>query len=165
MQDGFDVACSNELKAEVGLGHAFAFLYRHIRPEGDIPVVPVMVNTFFPPNQPTPRRCYALGQALRAAIDAWPSDKRVAIMASGGLSHVIIDEELDQVTIDAMRKKDAPTLCSLPVDKLTRGTSEIRNWVTLAGAMGPERMSLVEYQPCYRSPAGTGCAMAFAVWN
>jgi hypothetical protein len=58
-------------------------------------MVPVMVNTYYPPNQPTPKRCYAFGQAVRKAIESWDSNKRVALMASGGLSHVVIDEEID----------------------------------------------------------------------
>ena len=165
VDSGIDIASSNELRPEVGIGHAFSFLYRHILPEGNTPVVPLMVNTFFPPNQPTPRRCYEVGQALRRAIESWDSDARVAVMASGGLSHTIIDEEIDEITINAMQDKDVDTLCSLPVDRLTRGTSEIRNWVMLAGAMEPMDMTLVDYVPCYRSPAGTGCAMGFATWQ
>src|SRR5439155_12988012 len=98
--DGFDIAASNELKTDVGVGHAFVFMYEYMLPNGDIPMVPVMINTFFPPNQPTPRRCYALGKALRRAVDAWDSDKTVAIVASGGLSHTIMDEGIDRMTLD-----------------------------------------------------------------
>lgn len=161
----FDVACSNELKPGVGIGHAFGFIYNRLVPSGRIPMLPFMVNTFFAPNQPTPRRCYALGRALREAIESWEADQRVAVIASGGLSHTIIDEELDWRLIDALQEKDAEALCSLPVEKLIRGTSEIRNWMVAAGAMEPMEMSLIDYVPCYRSPAGTGCAMGFASWT
>ncbi len=161
----FDVARTNRLREGVGVGHAFSFLYRRILPGRKLPIVPVMVNTYFPPNQPTPRRCYALGRALRGAIHAWDRDARVAIMASGGLSHVVIDEDLDRLTLDAMSRKDSATLCSLPRDKLRGGTSEILNWVALAGAMEPMKMHLLDYIPAYRSPAGTGCGMAFAYWT
>ena len=49
--------------------------------------------------------------------------------------------------------------------RLNSGTSEIRNWITVAGAC--ERLDTVwqEYIPCYRSAAGTGCGMGFAVWR
>jgi hypothetical protein len=161
----FDVACSNKLNEKVGLGHAFTFVYRYLDPEARIPMVPVAVNTFFPPNQPTPRRCYALGRALRSAIEGWQSDSRVAVIASGGLSHTILEEDLDRAVLDALAEKDVDALCSLPADRLTRGTSEIRNWVTLAGVMEPESMTLIDYVPCYRTPASTGCAMAFAYWE
>ena len=164
VQDEFDVSRSNQLKAEVGLGHAFTYLY-DLWPECDIPVVPFMVNTYYPPNTPTPKRCYALGQALRRAVESWDSGKRVAIMASGGLSHQIIDEEVDEMTIRGLREKNPELLFGLPEERLTLGTSEIRNWVIAAGATEAMELNYLEYIPCFRSLAGTGCAMGFAVWE
>jgi hypothetical protein len=161
----FDIAASNQITPSVGLGHAFTFFYRYFDRDATIPIVPLAVNTFFPPNQPHPRRCYALGQALRRSIESWKSDKRVAVVASGGLSHTIIEEDLDQQLINALIEKDVDALVSLPRERLIRGTSEIRNWISLAGAMEQEEMTLVDYVPCYRSPASTGCAMAFATWD
>lgn len=163
--DEFDIARCNRLREGIGVGHAFSFLYRRIWPGSTLPIAPVMINTYYPPNQPTPKRCYALGQAVRRAVESWTSDACVALMASGGLSHVVIDEELDQVIIDAMMNKDRERLCSLPREKLRGGTSEILNWVALAGATEPMEMRLVDYVPTYRSPAGTGCGMAFAYWT
>ncbi|MEA2641600.1 MAG: hypothetical protein QOF51_2994 [Chloroflexota bacterium] len=161
-----DVASCAQLKPEIGLGHAFTFMYEFMLPHGDIPMVPFMINTFFPPNQPTPRRCYAVGQALRRAIEAWDRDVTVGIVASGGLSHTIIDEEIDRMTVDAILEKDAAALTSLPRERLNLGTSEIRNWITVAGAMEPMTPQLIgDYIPAYRSPAGTGCGMAFAYWD
>src|SRR5207237_6509883 len=69
----FDVSACAEFRPEVGMGHAYSFLYRTILPGGNIPVLPVMVNTMFSPNQPTARRCYDLGRAMRKAIEAWDS--------------------------------------------------------------------------------------------
>ncbi len=117
-----------------------------------------------PPHQPTPKRCYALGQALRQAVESWPSDKRVAVIASGGLSHFVIDEELDHQVITAMQNSDAATLTSIPKERLNSENSEIRNWIATAGAAEHLKMQLIDYVPCYRSPAGTGCAMSFARW-
>ena len=169
VNNSFDLASSNQLKPDMGLGHAFTFIYRYILPEGNIPIVPVMVNTFYPPNRPTPSRCYALGRALRQAIEEWDSRKRVALIVSGGLSHVLLDEELDRSTIKAMREKNADYLCGLSDEKIyppgSPGTSEICNWVVAAGALEPLDMTLVEYLPVYRSPAGTGCGMTFAYWK
>lgn len=163
--DNFDVAASNELRAEAGLGHAFRFLYQHLLPGTQIPIVPVMINTFFPPNQPTPGRCYALGQAVRRAIESYPGDKRVAVVASGGLSHTVIDEEIDRRTMSAVTGNDAGSLQSLPRDRLKLGTSEILNWVAGAGAMENMTVHQVgDYIPAYRSAAGTGCGMGFVYW-
>jgi catalytic LigB subunit of aromatic ring-opening dioxygenase len=161
----FDVARANRLREDVGVGHAFSFLYRRLWPGTQVPIVPIMVNTYFPPNQPTPGRCYALGRAVRRAIESWASNARVAIMASGGLSHVIMDEALDRQVLDALEGKDVAALRDLPRAQLKGGTSEILNWVAVAGAMEAEPMHLVEYVPGYRSPAATGCGMAFAYWQ
>src|SRR5436305_14670131 len=100
-----------------------------------IPNVPVFLNTYFPPNQPTMKRCYALGKALRPAVEAWDSDQTVALLASGGLSHFVIEEELDQQIIKGLRNKDEALLTSFPEARFNSGTSEIRNWVVVAGAM------------------------------
>lgn len=168
VSDNFDLSCSNKLREDMGLGHAFTLLYRKFLLGSTIPMVPVMINTFFPPNQPTPKRCYELGRALRKAIESSQKNRRVAIMASGGLSHVVIDEELDRKLVDLIARKEVEQLCGLPWKRLypkgSPGTSEVLNWISLAGAMEPLTMSLVDYIPCYRSPAGTGCGMAFAYW-
>lgn len=161
----FDIARCNRLRPEIGVGHAFSFLYRRIWPGGTVPMLPVMVNTYYPPNQPTSKRCYALGRAVRRGIESWGQDARVALMASGGLSHVVIDEELDRITIEGLMRKNCEQLFSLPRAKLRGGTSEILNWVALAGAMEPLEMELIDYITTYRSPAGTGCGMAFAQWR
>jgi 3-O-methylgallate 3,4-dioxygenase len=160
----FDLARSNKLRPEIGVGHAFSFLYRRVLPGGKLPLVPVMVNTYYPPNQPTPKRCYAFGRAVRKAIESWDSNKRVAVMASGGLSHVVIDEEIDQMVIDGLKNKKPEVLFRLPRERLWGGTSEILNWVALAGAMEDRDLKYFEYVTTYRSPAATGCGMGFAYW-
>jgi len=163
---GFDVSTSNKLKPEIGLGHAFTFVTNNLMPPKGIPIVPIMVNAFFPPNQPLPRRCYALGKVIEQAVKDWETDKRVAIIASGGLSHFIIDEEIDRMTIDGLVKQDQDKLSSLPVDRLlVLGTGEALNWIMAAGALERMHPELLDYVPCYRTPAGTGCAMGFMEWN
>jgi 3-O-methylgallate 3,4-dioxygenase len=161
----FDIARCNRLRKEIGVGHAFSFLYRRLVPGSKIPMVPVMVNTYYPPNQPTPKRCYAFGQAVRKAVESWDSGKRVALVASGGLSHVVIDEEIDQMTIDGLKNKKPEVLFRLPRERLEGGTSEILNWVALAGAMEDRELKYLEYVTTYRSPAATGCGMGFAYWS
>ena len=165
VQQGFDVACSNQLRENIGLGHAFSFIYRRLWRDCRAPMVPIMLNAFYPPNQPTPQRCYAFGQALRVAIESWKRSVRVGVITTGGLSHVVIDEELDRMTIDGLMRKDPERLGSLPVEKLRLGTSEIRNWIALGGLLEHLPMKLIDYIPAYRSPAGTGCGMAFAQWG
>jgi 3-O-methylgallate 3,4-dioxygenase len=89
----------------------------------------------------------------------------VGIIASGGLSHFTVDEELDRRVLKACREADAQSLASLPVNKLNSGSSEIRNWIVVAGAAERLQTAWQEYEPLYRTPAGTGCGMAFAAWK
>jgi 3-O-methylgallate 3,4-dioxygenase len=162
---GFDISCGQSLPKARGEGHAFGFVHRRLLAGNLIPVVPVVVNTYYPPNQPRPARCYRLGQALRAAIESFPEDRRVGILASGGLSHFTVDEALDRRVLKACREADAQALASLPPGKLNSGSSEIRNWIVAAGAAERLQTAWQEYEPLYRTPAGTGCGMAFAAWT
>jgi hypothetical protein len=165
MEQGFDVAHSKYLQEGQSITHAVTFVYARILQGKRIPVVPIMQNTYYPPNQPRPRRSYAFGTALRNAIETWKSNARVAVLGSGGLSHFVVDEELDRQVLQALEAKDITTIASLPLARLQSGSSEIRNWITTAGAVQHLEMEVVDYVPCYRSPAGTGCAMAFARWT
>lgn len=163
--DGFDVASSNAVAAEHGEGHAFGFVHRRIM-EADVrPIVPIFLNTYFPPNQPSPERCYRLGQAIARAVSAFPVDRRIAVVASGGLSHFTVDEDLDRSVIEALAAKDAAALCALPPEKLEAGSSEIRNWICAAGALESLSLQWLEYVPGYRSDAGTGTGICFAAWT
>jgi len=85
-------------------------------------------------------------------------------VASGGLSHVRIDEKLDREFIVALEKFDAAYLAGIPSSVLVEGTSELRNWIITAAAAGT-RATMVDYIPCYRTIQGIGCAMGFAYWN
>jgi 3-O-methylgallate 3,4-dioxygenase len=161
----FDVAQSRRLAREHGEGHAFGFVHRRLMGEGIVPIVPVALNTYFPPNQPRPSRCWRLGQEIAKAVASHPSEARVGIVASGGLSHFTVDEDLDRALLDACKRNDAAWLSSIPAQKLNSGSSEIRNWITTAGAAEHLSVAWQEYVPCYRSLAGTGCGMGFQVWK
>ena len=171
IESEFDVGTSKFLNpdkggaSQGGIGHAFGYVYHRLMTDKLIPALPFMVNTYYPPNQPTPKRCYDLGRAIRNAIEAWPVQARVGILASGGLSHFVVDEELDQWAIEGMKEKSIAKLSSLPRERLNAGSSEIRNWISAAGAAEHLEMDLIDYVPCYRSPAGTGCGMGFATWS
>jgi Catalytic LigB subunit of aromatic ring-opening dioxygenase len=160
----FDVAASAETPDGEGEGHAVGFVHRRIMQEV-VPIVPVCINTYYPPNQPTPRRCYRLGQAIRAAVESYPGDARVGIIASGGLSHFVVDETLDRGFLDLLRNKDAAAIQSLPREKLNSGSSEIRNWICVAGAVEHLLLEYSLYEPGYRTPAGTGTGLGFAFWS
>jgi 3-O-methylgallate 3,4-dioxygenase len=166
MDAGFDLAASQCLPEGEGEGHAIAYVHRRVMdPAKPVPAVPIFLNTYFPPNQPRPARCYAFGQALRAAAEAFPGDLRIGVLASGGLSHFLVDEEFDRAILKACADKDAAFLRSLPRNKLNAGSSEILNWVAVAGAVEHLDMNWFEYVPGYRTPAGTGTGLSFAAWS
>ncbi len=165
----FDLARINRLREDKHLGaigHAFYFLYRRLMNNEVIPHVPVLLNTYYPPNVPSAERCYRLGKAVRQAVEAWDSSARVALFASGGLSHTVIEEDLDYRMIDGLRQDDVAKLTDLPDVRFRSGTSEIKNWIATAGALSGSglQFNLVDYVPCYRTEAGNGCAMGFAEW-
>lgn len=82
LREEFDAAFSLRLQVDHGITHSL----QHLLPELDVPILPVVLNMFAPP-LPSLRRCWALGQALARAVGSDGAGKRVAVIASGGLSH------------------------------------------------------------------------------
>ncbi len=172
--DEFDVAISAKQPTDgrgvIGVGHAVGFIYRRILKDRPVPVVPILLNTYFPPNRPTPKRCYEFGRSIGRAIAGWNgafANKRVAICASGGISHFVIDEEFDNRMLSAIKNRDTKTIFAEPLNMFRSGTSETNNWITVAGILAETglEMNLIDYVPSYRSEGGTGCGMAFASWE
>jgi hypothetical protein len=149
---------------KAGFGHAYGFIAKRLFRRA-IPMVPVLLNTYFPPNVVSAGRAYDIGRKLREVIEALPQDLRVAVVASGGLSHFVIDAEFDQKVIEALRRKDVATLRAIPRNTLKSGTSETLNWIMTAGAVDHLEVQWAEYQPLYRTAAGTGTGAAFCVWS
>ncbi|MGB5759454.1 MAG: hypothetical protein WBM50_21250 [Acidimicrobiales bacterium] len=161
----FDIASSNQLpNDDRRMGHAFAFPLRRLA-RAPIPVVPVMVNTYNPPAQPRAGRCLHFGRAIGEAIRAFPTDARVGVIASGGLSHFLVLEDLDRRVLAALERGDLDELCAIPEETFVAGTSEIKNWIVAAGACEARAFETVDYVPGYRTPAGTGTGLGFAMWQ
>jgi hypothetical protein len=166
VKEEFDVVQAASLGGH-GIPHAYGFVYRRLFRDSPPPSVPVILNVGYPENRPTLSRCLALGRALARAVGKWNDFERVALVASGGLSHFVIDEELDRKVLEALACADENALAALPEDLFRSGTAEIKNWLPVAAAMNAlgRRFQLVDYVPCYRSEAGTGNAMGFAFWG
>jgi OH-DDVA oxygenase len=174
IREGFDVAHSKWLREadqkisfSTGAPHAYGFVYRNIMGDQVIPHVPVILNTFYPPNQPTARRCFEFGRSLGRALRDWKSDARVAVFGSGGLSHFVIDEDFDRRFLDAIVSEDFEALCSIDEALFQAGTSECKNWITTAGVLSGSglRPELVDQVACYRSEGGTGTGTGFVAWR
>jgi 3-O-methylgallate 3,4-dioxygenase len=161
----FDIMLFSQQPAGRTLGHAFTFPRYRLGLPATTPIVPVFVNTYYQPNVMSAARCFGLGQVVRRAVQSWDSGARVAIIASGGLTHFVIDEELDRRVLAGITDHDPELLTSLSRAHLRSGNSEILNWVAAAGALEGLAATAVDYVPGYRSPAGTGTGMAFAYWD
>lgn len=161
----FDVTVSARQRDGYTLGHAFTFPRYRLRLPETVPIVPVFLNTYYQPNVPSPSRCYALGRALAAGIRSFGEDLRVVVLASGGLSHFVVLEDWDREVLARMEAHDSTALGTIPRRYFRSGTSEVLNWIAVAGALEEARMTVVDYVPGYRSMAGTGTGMAFAVWE
>jgi len=147
--------------------HAYSFVYHQIMQDDVPPNVPLFMNVFYPPNQPSFDRSMAFGHSLYKAISEWDTDKKVAIIASGGLSHFVCDEELDQQFLKHFKAYDFDALSKVDDRLYQSGTSEVKLYASVLVAMqqlGCE-MNLVDYVPCYRSEAGTGEGFAFMSWR
>ena len=163
MDQGFDPSYSKKTRYDGGLGHAFARVLKFLVPENNCRVIPVMVNTYYPP-APSAKRCLHFGQTLAALIRQFPSEDRVVIAASGGLSHTKIDEALDHEFLKALQANDTAYMAAMPSAIFREGTSEILNWIVIAGAAN-QPGKVIEYSPLYRTQTGVGCAMGFAHWD
>lgn len=159
--EGFDLAFSEKLELE----HTQTVpLYYVLPPGGPTPLIPLFVNTWVAP-QPTPRRCHALGAALARAIAA--SDARVALLATGGLSHFPgrpkigqVDVDFDRPLLDTIARGEGRALTEYTVARLADvGNEEFLNWMVALGAAG-DATATVYYEPD-RVATGIG----FAVWH
>jgi hypothetical protein len=166
IEAGIEVAVASEVRdpAEAGFGHAYGFIAGRLYRDHPVPILPVMLNTYFPPNVPRPGRCYDIGEIIGQVITRSSLDARIGVVASGGLTHFAVDEDLDRAVLDAMKQGDAAALRSIPHTALRSGNSEILNWIMAAGALRDLQVDQSEYIPVRRTPAGTGIGLAFLTW-
>jgi hypothetical protein len=150
----------------------------------------LFVNCYYGP-QPTARRCYDLGRAVRAAIERIPLDLNVAILASGGLWHLPnvpgswLDEDFDANILKGIASGDARATAAYfdgvvppydesdpqSVDRASGGTGvvlgwgggtgETRTWIAASAVADGIPGTVVDYVPVYASPIGA----AFAYWD
>lgn len=138
----FDVVTCQEMLVD----HACSLPLKLFYPEGNYPVtvVPVCINTVqFP--LPSAKRCYALGKAVGEAIRSWDSSKKVAVLASGGLSHQLdgeragfINKEFDLQFLDSL-DTNPEWATQFSVHELVEKTGtqgvELLMWLAMRGAL------------------------------
>jgi 2,3-dihydroxyphenylpropionate 1,2-dioxygenase len=161
LNGGFDPSFSDELL----LDHATFLPLHFLDPNMTIPVVPIIINTITPP-MPTTRRCFAFGQFLGELLDK--DSKRIAIIATGGLSHWPgeakhgkINISFDRKFLETLVNGERTKLAEYSHEEINReagsGGHEIRTWIALAGAVQNWRAELLAYEPVV--PWATGCGL------
>ena len=148
------------------LDHGTSLPLHFLDPDRTIPVVPLLQNCLVPP-LPQLQRCYRLGQLVREAVDAWPG--RVALLGTGGLSHSpgapeagYIDEDFDHEFLTLLEKGDGEAIAAIPDERIDRagfGTWEIRQWVTVLGAVPERKGRVLAYEPMHSWLTGTAVAV------
>jgi protocatechuate 4,5-dioxygenase beta chain len=135
--DEFDVTMCQEMLVDHALTLPMALLWPG-GGEWPVKIVPIAMNHVQHP-LPSPKRCFALGQAVGRALDAWDAAVRVMVIGTGGLSHQLdgqragfINKAFDLMCMDAI--VDDP-------EKLTRYSS--LDIVREAGAQGTELMTWI----------------------
>ena len=142
---------------------------KYLTPEYDIPLVPIHMNCIVPP-LPQPARCYEVGQIIADIVrNCRPAGERVAIMATGGLSHdpggdryFDVDEEFDRWFLSLLENGDTERLLrECTVEKMMAagdgGTSELLAWMVAHGAADGRRAKTVCYEPSVALRSGMGC--------
>jgi len=150
IERGFDLLYTQG----AALDYAFYVPLHFTMPAPPVPIVPLHVNVYLPP-QPLPRRCYEWGAALGGILRARP--ERIVLMASGGLSHfpgtdryASPDFDGDRGLLERMREGRGRELAVLTGAELdTAGNVELRTWITLLGAVGDACADVYCYEPSW----------------
>lgn len=162
---GFDFAYSYEIESWDELSVPLHFLL----PEGNVPIVPVYTNCGAPP-LPVLQRCHDMGAFVGGFIRSRPARERIALVATGGISHWVgtpetgrINPDFDQRVLDHVARADLAPLLRLTHAEIERdagnGGQEIRNWMALLGAVPGWKGDVLAYEPVPEWI--TGCA---TVW-
>ena len=146
----FDIAYSEDAE----LGHAFSIPFEYVIGKRDIPVIPFFTNVYVPP-LPTPRRCEALGKALAEIVKG--RKERVAIIASGGMSHfpgttkyLHPEFDFDRWLVSQWEAGNTDALLDMTGTQLDEvGNTELLSWAVMFGAIGKQEGELIDYIPTW----------------
>jgi aromatic ring-opening dioxygenase catalytic subunit (LigB family) len=150
VEHNFDIAYSEDAE----LGHAFAVPFEYVVGKRDIPVIPFFTNVYVPP-LPTPKRCAALGKAIAEIVKG--RKERVALIASGGMSHfpgtrkyLTPEFDFDRWMVAQFEAGNTSALLNMTGTQLDEvGNTEMLTWAMMFGAIGPQQGELVEYIPTW----------------
>jgi len=138
LENGFDPSFSMELT----LDHGVLTPLELAGIAGEVVVVPVLFNCVQPPMPPM-RRCYEFGVWLGRSLRAYRGLERIAVLATGGISHDLatprmgmVNEEFDRELLDLLGAADAEGAVRFATDRVHEagnGAEEVRMWLAAAG--------------------------------
>lgn len=143
VEQDFDIAMCQELAVDHAFINPMRLFWPHENPPR-IRTVPVAINTVqFP--LPRPARCHALGKAIGKAVADWPTDEKVVVIGTGGMSHQLdgeragfINKAFDEMCMDALLH-DPARLARLSSVELVRAAgaqgAELIMWLAARGAL------------------------------
>jgi gallate dioxygenase len=163
--DEFDLAYFQDKPLDHGCFSPLSMLWPH-EPAWPGAIVPLQIGVLqFP--LPSARRCYKLGQSLRRAIESYPDDLKVVLVATGGLSHQVHGErcgfnntEWDHTFLDLIANDPERLADMTHADFATLGGvegAEVIMWLVMRGALSPTVRTLHQ---SYYLPSMTGIATA-----
>ncbi|HBT34454.1 MAG TPA: hypothetical protein DEB15_17380 [Pusillimonas sp.] len=166
--------------AKAGINHAFAeeLLFddnwsvplKFLFPKYDAKFIPIHMNPIVPPT-PSSGRCLEVGKQIARIVREYPSDERVVVMATGGLSHdpggvdyFTVHEDFDRWFMGLMEQGDVKKVeRELPFEKYLEGGdgggAELLAWLVAMGAAaeaGRPNAESVFYVPSVPLRCGMG---------
>jgi protocatechuate 4,5-dioxygenase, beta chain len=161
----FDLTLCQELAVEHGFLVPMNLCFAHGASGWPVRAIPLQVNVIQHP-LPTARRCYRLGQALRAAVETFPEDLKIVVMGTGGMSHQLqgkrfghMNEKFDQWFLDQL-EADPESLARITHQKIMEEAGaeavELIMWLTMRGAVAPRARRLHRN---YYAPMTTGMGL------
>jgi protocatechuate 4,5-dioxygenase beta chain len=152
---------------DLHIDHAFTLPLSFVRPEADLPVVPIMTNVFGYPIPSSPR-WFELGEFLRRTVEAWPGNERVALVVSfnmtvevGGPKMGSYNFDWMKATLELMKAGKLDEILTFSVPQLIKegnSTAEFLNYVAALGVVGTKPPDFIQHKPV--KGVGT-CPVAF----
>ncbi|HKA32810.1 MAG TPA: hypothetical protein VKH64_06330 [Candidatus Binatia bacterium] len=152
LKAGIDAGIDFSFGEYIELQHTQTVPLHFLLPEPKIPILPIYVNTWVEPI-PTPSRCFQVGELIRKVAEGWK--ERVAILATGGLSHFPgsprigeIDTSFDHKLLEILREGKGRSLAEYSVEEICKaGDSEFLNWMVAIGSIGDAKAKETFYMP------------------
>jgi protocatechuate 4,5-dioxygenase beta chain len=143
IEQDFDITTCQEMLVDHGFVVPMQLMWGHLS-EWPVKAIPFAVNTVQHPLA-SARRCYALGHALRKAIESYPEDLKVVVLGTGGMSHQLqgeraglIDVEFDLQCMNSIIN-DPEWLAGMTnteiIEKAGTEGVEIIMWLIMRGAL------------------------------